>query len=82
MTAGEAKAYAVLSLAVVRFGVQLLSQSLLGVANALRAAELELIGGNPHAVQAADEVARQWAEDRLRNKDGIDDYGPAEGPIH
>lgn len=84
MTAGEAKAIVVASLAVVRFGVQLASSTLLGVANALRMAELELIGAKVAAVASADDVARQWAEQRMAEAPtgGIDDYGPMDGPPH
>lgn len=84
MTAGEAKALAATSLAVVRFGVQLAGQTLLGVANALRSAELDLLGVNQQAVTSADDIARKWAEDRLRQvpTNGFDDYGPSDGVPH
>lgn len=81
MTAGEAKAYAATTLAVARFGVQLLASSLVGVANALHAAELELIGMPRTQVRSAAEEANDWAAARVR--DGhYDDYGPPDGPPH
>lgn len=81
MTAGDAKAYAVTALAVTRFGVQLLATSLVGVANALHAAELELIGGPRVAVRSAADVAQQWGDSRA-TEEFLNDYGPPDGPPH
>jgi hypothetical protein len=83
MTAGDAKAYAVTALAVARFGVQLLASSLVGVANALHAAELELIGGPRTQVRSAADIANEWANERAQAADGYyNDYGPPDGPPH
>lgn len=72
------------ALVAVRLAIQLAGQTLLAVANALRTAEMELGGIPMGGTRGAVDVAAQWADDRVAaaGRNGIDDYGPSDGPVH